>query len=150
MVMTTEQAGLKITRQMAHNLQNALRGDAPRSVPADSAAELHGVGAIWFGDWREKGFGSNASPVHNACISRRTENSRNMTFAPITRVKHSDRDALFLPLGTIPGGQLAASFLLFKWRLRASTGYLREKKFEYKAQLPECHVREMVARMSST
>ena len=143
-------AALSVSVEMAMSLQAALRGDAPRSVAADSAEEQAGVGAIWFGDWRDQKYGTDDSPVHNACISRRTEGSKRMTLAPITRKKHSAASSIFLPFGTIPGGQLDASYLLFRRKLRASMGYLREKKFKYKAQLPACYVQEMVSRMEKT
>jgi hypothetical protein len=136
-----------LTYQMMKDLQSALRGGGPRCLPAEDAGGECRIGAVWHGDWREKGFGYEGSPVHNACISAKTEGVKRMVFAPITRKKHSPASCIFLPFGTIPGGMLDSSYLLFKRKLRASPGYLREKKFKYKGQLPEVYVREMVSRM---
>jgi len=141
---------MAVSVKMILDLQMCMRGEAPSCVQADTEDKTYHVGALWYGDWRDNAeggarFGSDKKSKHFAAITKRWKESSFYRLAPITSQKRG-KDAVVLPSGTIYGGKLTESYLLYQIKLRASRKRLGSS-FEYKAQLPARYVQEMKTRM---
>ena len=131
-------------------LQQSLSCSAPTAPQAGTEREHFHVGAVWHGNWLENAdrgrFGSPEKRKHNACISQRNQPATFFMLAPITSQEKQTEDVVVLPAGTIPGGELCTSYVLFRWRLAARRKTL-EDAFTYKATLPPQYIQEIRTRM---
>lgn len=136
-----------ITKQHAADLMAALRGETQGNT-VEQDTDRFDVGCVWYGNWyadADRGrFGGKEKPNHNACIARRPPRyQKTCTLSPITSKKKSGK-SIFLPRGTIPGGDFVHSYILPGVRLAARQSTLVDG-FEFKCRLPEPYLGSFVA-----